>query len=497
MRRVVAVCLIALIMLATGHSPVSASEARKRDPSLDGPLNEQVIRIPGEDAPAVTLEVTIFHPDGAGPFPLAIMNHGATGISTDHRGQRYRLTNAAFYFLSRGYAVALPMMRGFSASGSDFYHFGCDLGATGIANAKDIRTVIRTLSTDPRFDTRQVVVAGQSFGGWNTLAVGTLNIPNVKGLINFNGGVEISDCDRGDSSLIDAAGSFGARTKIPSIWFYGDNDALFPTSTWRSMYDRYIKNGGHAELVDVGAFMWNSHQFLAYPESQPLWVPKVDQFLAQLGMPSKLVNTGYLPTPFPAATHFAMLSDVGAVPYLTDKARDVYRSFLEAPFPRAFVITEDGGAASDSGGFDPLGRALSICENGSTRCGVYAVDDHVVWTPFPAGPREQTYQIAIRAGQASTVDFAYRLNPDCSPRAFAKLREVAPPQHGHVEIGPKESFPRFPADSSFAVCNHVPVHGIAVTYSPAQNYKGPDAFSIVEDTAAGLETTLKMSLTVR
>jgi hypothetical protein len=41
-----------------------------------------IIRVPGgEDPPAVTLQVTILHPDGNGPFPLAIMNHGTTSVS--------------------------------------------------------------------------------------------------------------------------------------------------------------------------------------------------------------------------------------------------------------------------------------------------------------------------------------------------------------------------------------------------------------------------------
>jgi dienelactone hydrolase len=263
-----------------------------------GPLNEQVIGVPGEDPPAVTLQVTILHPNGDGPFPLAIMNHGATGISMVNRGQRYHLTNVAFYFLSRGYAVALPMIRGFAASGGEYYHFGCDFGSLGTANARDIRAVIRALNADPLIDSRRIIVAGQSFGGWNTLAVGALNIPSVKGLINFNGGIRESDCMSGDSSLVAAAKDFGARTRTPSIWFYGENDDLFPLNVWLAMYNGYTHGGALAELVDVGVVMKDSHAFLAYPEALPLWIPRVDSFLARIGMPSAMVNSGYLPIRF-------------------------------------------------------------------------------------------------------------------------------------------------------------------------------------------------------
>jgi hypothetical protein len=324
-----------------------------------------------------------------------------------------------------------------------------------------------------------------------------LDVPNVKGLINFNGGIKSSDCKAGDSSLAAAAGDFGVRTKIPSIWFYGDNDELFPIRVWRAMYERYVRNGGHAELVDVGVIMKDSHQFLAYPESLPLWTPKLDSFLANIGMPSAIVNAGYLPQTFPPATQFAAVSDTEAVPYLSDKGRELYRKFLEAPFPRAFVINEAGSAASNYGGFDPLGRAMGICQNRAIQCGVYAVDDRVVWKALSAGPRERNYSVPAMADQTTMVNFASRLNPDCSPGTFAKFRVVQQPQHGQVDIGRKVGLPRFPPASPFAVCNKNPVQGVAVTYTPAKGFTGPDSFALVEDGGTGQETTMKISLTVK
>lgn len=486
---------IALMLgIATTVSAVATDPGNVVIPS-NSPLNEEVIRIPGEARPAVTLQVTIMHPDGPGPYPLAIMNHGATGQAIAERGERYRLSNSVFYFLSRGYAVALPMMRGFAASGGDMYHFGCDLAGAAIANAKDIRTVIRYLGNDRRFDTSRVVVAGQSMGGWNTLAFGTLGAPNVKALVNFNGGLRFSDCSAGDSALLMGAAQFGAATKIPSVWFYGENDEFFSPALWHGMYDRYTRNGGHAELVDVGVVMKNSHNFLSYPEVLPIWTPKVDALLASVGMPFAPVYPHYLPMVFPPATQFAPLNDVAAVPYLSDKARDLYRKFLEAPFPRAFVVTESGSASSQSNGYDPLGRALEICRKTTARCGVYAVDDRVVWKPFP--PQERAYAITAKADQTSTVDFATRLNPDCTARTFARFRVAQPPAHGQVGISQQAGLPRFPDGSPFAVCNKAPVQGVLVTYTPAKGFNGNDYFALAEDAPSGSETMFRMTVTVK
>lgn len=353
----------------------------------DAPMNERVLRIPGDSMDSVTLEVTLFTPSGPGPFPLAVMNHGSDGSKSIRENPRYRFTNSAYYFLSRGYAVALPMMRGYAGSEGKQVSHGCDLAALGISNAKDIYAVIDYLSSMPEIDGNNVVVAGQSFGGWNTLALGTLKHPRVKGLINFNGGVLASDCSMSEYSLASAARQFGAHTSIPSIWFYGDNDKVFSTSTWRAMYDSYIEAWGPAELVAYGKFMKDSHNMLGYREGFAIWMPKVDAFLDKIGLPSKLVYPEYLPVPFPPPTDFAAIDDVDAVPYLNEEGRKTYRKFLADSKPKVFVFSPKGLSASYKGGFDPLGRAMKACKEHGHKCQVYAVDDHVTWIrPTPAPP---------------------------------------------------------------------------------------------------------------
>jgi len=256
-------------LLATGGAALAApqppSDATTMPPM---PMNEQVLTLPGDPQRPVTLQVTLFIPDGAGPFPLAVLNHGAAADGKPKDEPRYRATFSADYFLSRGYAVVLPMMRGFAGSGGKAVLHRCNLAATGLDNARDIAAVIDAMARQPKIDTSRIVVAGQSFGGWNTLAFGTLGRPGVKGLANFSGGIREGDCrfSDQDASLADGAAIFGARTGIPSIWFYGDNDKIFPESTWRAMYARYTAAGARAELVAFGDFMDDAHQLLSHAE---------------------------------------------------------------------------------------------------------------------------------------------------------------------------------------------------------------------------------------
>lgn len=109
------------------------------------------------------------------------------------------------------------MMRGFAGSGGNLTHRGCDVGALGVANARDIRAVIGYMAAQPNIDGRKIIVSGQSFGGWNTLVLGMLAIPNLRGLISFSGGVRASDCPAQDASLIAAAGYYGAHTGVPTL----------------------------------------------------------------------------------------------------------------------------------------------------------------------------------------------------------------------------------------------------------------------------------------
>ncbi len=383
------IIIILFYVILQGPNPAyAANEESDASKMPEASMNERVLNVPGDHERPVALQLTILTPSGPGPFPLVVMNHGSDGQKKPKDNPRYHLTFSAYYFLSRGYAVALPMMRGFAGSGGQLEHHGCDFIATGLNNAEDIRSVIQYMTAQPYIDGHRIVVAGQSFGGFNTLALGTLNIPNVKGLINFAGGLKESDCATSEQSMAVAAAYNGAHTSIPSIWFYGSNDKVFSESTWRTAYERYTAAGGAAELVAYGDFMQDSHNLLGFPEGLAIWGAKVDAFLAKLGLPNQPIHPEYLPVPVPPPTRYAAIDDVGAVPVTNDQERQQYREFLAKPLPRAFLIGENGGVASMNGGFDPLGAGFRGCKNKGAKCSPYAVDNEVVWvkplsTPAP------------------------------------------------------------------------------------------------------------------
>jgi len=381
-------CLLAMSVRSTEPSdpPPLASD----DPHLPlAPYHEAVLMLSGDPARSVTLQVTLLTPYGQGPFPLAVMNHGATSASAHNRGERYRLSLSAFYFLSRGYAVALPMMRGFADSGGTIVEAGCDLARDAELNGRDIRAVVEAIAEQPDIDRTRIIVAGQSFGAWNTLGLGAAPPVGVRGLVSFNATMRTTACRDQDHSLVVSAGKLGASAKIPSLWFYGDNDTLMPVAVWRDVFDAYVRSGGHAELIDVGPFRDDSHQLLSHNEGIPLWVPKVDAFLARIGLPSKPLYPDFLPHIAPPATRWAELSDVTAIPFINFRGLAAYQAFLGAHGARAFAIASNGAFGVAGGGYDPIGRALRGCSKRAADCRLYAVNDDIVWTASPPADQRQ------------------------------------------------------------------------------------------------------------
>ncbi|MBC7548113.1 MAG: alpha/beta hydrolase [Polaromonas sp.] len=274
----------ALIVLAAAvalpHSSTTAQD-------LNASIHEAVVMVPKKSGLfAIELETTIYKPDGLGPFPVVVINHGKAPGDSKFQS-RYRVGGTARYFMQRGYVVVAPMRQGFSKSSGSYIGGGCNVQSNGIAQADDVKAVLDYITAQPYADKNQLLVMGQSHGGWTTLAFGTLNYPGVKGLVNFAGGLRQESCPGWESGLARAAGNYGAATQLPSLWFYGDNDSYFSTDTYSDMFQRYNAAGGKARLVAFGVYGADAHAMFGPTGGQYIWQPEVTRFLAQVGLPSQ------------------------------------------------------------------------------------------------------------------------------------------------------------------------------------------------------------------
>ena len=375
-------CLASTLALAA-FTLANAAHGASFTPSvaLDPTVNEQVVMLPvSQNGQSFQFQTTLFKPPGDGPFPLLVMNHGKDRGGS-HQQARDRFLAMSREFVKRGYAVAVPMRKGFAGSTGSYSDYGCNMKDNGLMQADEIEAALNTLVTLPWVDRDHMLVAGQSYGGLATMAFGTRPYPGVRGLLNFAGGLRIdgSNCDW-KASLVTAFASYGAKTSLPSLWFYGQNDSFFDPALAQRLQLAYQSAGGASQLIAYGAFKTDAHGMIGSRDGVSVWLPEVERFLNSVGMPSE-VTVAIADTPRPAATNFAALDNVGAVPFVADKGRDGYRDYLAKSAPRAFAISGSGAWSWAEEGDDPASRAVAACQkNCKVPCQLYSVDNDVVWS---------------------------------------------------------------------------------------------------------------------
>lgn len=369
---------------------------------LDYRLNEHLLFIPAGETGTARMETTVFQPNGPGPFPLLIINHGKDAVAPRQQ-VRERFIVMATAFVKRGYAVMVPMRQGFSNSTGRYRDFGCNMTANGYAQASDVRDVVHFARQQDWIDGERIVIAGQSYGGMATVALGAQHLPGVRGLINFAGGLrdDTNHCDW-RTALVRAFGTYGAANNSASLWLYGANDALFEPQLVAQMHGAFVRSGGHARLVEYGAFKRDAHGMLASRDGEKIWWRETEPFLKQIGMPTE-VRYAVAAQPTLPDSNFAKLDDVDAVPYMGEPGRSGYREYLARLTPRAFAVSANGAWCWAEEGEDPNARALATCEKkGQQPCRLYSIDEKVVWRADPAAVQHGAVSASI-GGAANGV----------------------------------------------------------------------------------------------
>lgn len=376
--------LVSLVKFAALGLSLLSSAAFSQQQLVQATLEEQVMMVPARSGNLmIEMETTVFKPPGNGPFPLVILNHGKEpGNPQNQKRDRFLVVSSEF--VKRGYAVVVPMRRGFSKSTGNYLEDGCNMTNNGQLQANDLQGSLEYFREQPWVDKDRIIVAGQSYGGLATMAFGTRSFPGVRGLINFAGGLR---ADGGtcpwQGELVNAFASYGAKSSLPSLWFYGQNDSYFNHELANRLHNAYMTAGGNAKLVAYGAFKSDAHSMIGSRDGVKIWWPETEHFLRQIGMPTEqvvaLVENRTIPE-----SGFATIDNISAIPYLKDSGREAYRTFLSKSLPRAFAVSASGEWSWAEEGDDPAERVLASCQaNSSTPCKLYAVDDYVVWSDTP------------------------------------------------------------------------------------------------------------------
>ena len=241
----------------------------------------------------------LVRPVGDGPFPLVIMNHGVS-LDRIHRSlfPFVEFRDAAKWFAQRGHLVVAPVGTGYGAVAIDvpdqglYGAFFSKIGkctnpnfrSPGLAVAQVDLWIIDYLVAEKRVLPKDVIVVGQSAGGWASIALSSLNPPLVKAIITFAAGrggrvdnKPNNNC--APDKLVEATAEFGRSSRIPMLWIYIENDTFFGPALSKRMHDAFTAAGGVAEYHLVPKFGDEGHYFIGSPDSVPIWAPIVTKFL--------------------------------------------------------------------------------------------------------------------------------------------------------------------------------------------------------------------------
>jgi dienelactone hydrolase len=258
-------------------------------------IQEEVWAIP------VTLPTIAYvvRPVGDGPFPLVVMNHGVQ-LNPKERGffPLVEFRDAAMWFARQGYMVVAPSGSGYGAAALDDPERGlyslfyskvgdCDnpnFRDAGLAVALIDKWIIDYMADQKLIVPDNVIVVGQSAGGWAAIGLSSENLPGVRAIIAFAagrggrvGGKPNNNC--APDKLVETAGEFGHTARVPMLWIYTENDTFFGPALSRKMYEAYTRAGGSAEYHMLPPFGGEGHFLIDSADAIPLWAPLVSQFL--------------------------------------------------------------------------------------------------------------------------------------------------------------------------------------------------------------------------
>jgi dienelactone hydrolase len=260
---------------------------------VEGYLTE-VVTIPSGD---IKLRALLGRPEGAGPFPAYIHNHGSMTFEQAH-GRPWPTSIAegtlADTLARAGYVVLVLYRRGHKGSGGTTSTYSgitsgsyTDRIATDImrgaeAETGDVIAALEYLRAQPYVDGDRVAVGGHSLGGLVSVMAATRD-RRFAALISMAGGIAWMSRGGGHDEakpLVRGVWKEAAsRVRIPVLILWSENDWNLNEAVGRELETELRRAGRHVEMKVYPAFQQNGHALFGRAEGYPVFVPDVVRFL--------------------------------------------------------------------------------------------------------------------------------------------------------------------------------------------------------------------------
>ena len=256
---------VAVAKIEPAHSPsATASATAGMDNEL---LEERTFLTVQNDKGRFRLEALVVKPAKAdGRLPIALITHGKNAKAAENQALRAdMMLPQARDFAARGWLAVVVLRRGYGQSDGlpgvsrGAAYMACenaDLARGFEVEADDLDGALKVVAARPDADGSRAIAIGQSLGGGVVLAFAARRPAGLLGVVNVSGGAwrtngEGNVCQHDD--LVAAMATLGARTRIPTLWLYAENDSLFPPELVTRMRDAYAGIRRPRRTADVSA----------------------------------------------------------------------------------------------------------------------------------------------------------------------------------------------------------------------------------------------------
>jgi dienelactone hydrolase len=247
---------------ATAYSPPPSYEDAGPPPALvtfaSGPL---------------TLHGFLYRPEGDGPFPAVVYNHGSEAMP----GSR---SDEAVFFVPHGFVLFVPHRRGQGRSRDAGEHIArlsdrARVVDELVAQTDDVLAAVQYLRSQPYVDAARIAVAGCSFGGIVSLLAAERGA-GIEAAVDFAGGAMMW----ARTPELQARMKQAARAaRAPVLFIQAEND--FDTAPSRVLSEE-MRSAGKPARVRIfpanGSTPIEGHH-LCYGSPDPVWGDEVLSFL--------------------------------------------------------------------------------------------------------------------------------------------------------------------------------------------------------------------------
>lgn len=274
--------ILGSVLLAVGAVSSRTGERQEQDkqPAEKRLAYETVFYPSGR----LKIEAYVYKPEGAGPFPVVIYNHGSR-IARDKEEMPFVYVGEML--MRSGYVVVVPERRGYGKSDGETFgeSVGEDRGPRFVARVEeetnDVLAAVEFAKTLPYADTTRMGVMGWSFGGIISVFAASQSsafrvvVDQAGAALTWNRSPAMQRALRGAARKI----------RVPLLGMVAENDAT--TESVKAVVREAEKHGATAKLIVYSAFAPRESQGIAPghmifgKEGWRIWETDVQEFLGK------------------------------------------------------------------------------------------------------------------------------------------------------------------------------------------------------------------------